>query len=116
MARRSLEELRERALGWVAALQGAAMSVRVVEVVSVTGGGTFAGEEMPSVALAIDTSVADSLLGWLRMAESPVVARIKDGAVLCDARTVLPDEDETLLASLRWAMGRAAVGPPDPQS
>jgi L-seryl-tRNA(Ser) seleniumtransferase len=116
MARKSLEELRARALRWASALQDAPMRARVLEVSSVTGGGTFAGEEMPSVALGIDTVVADSLLGWLRLAESPVVARIKDGAVLCDARTVLPDEDEPLLASLRWAIGRAAAGPPGPRS
>jgi L-seryl-tRNA(Ser) seleniumtransferase len=109
MTRASLDELRKRAGRWADALADGPMPARVIEVTAVTGGGTFAGEEMPSVAIAIDTTDADALLGRLRRAPTPVVARIKDGCVLCDARTVLPDEDEALVASVRWAMARPGV-------
>jgi L-seryl-tRNA(Ser) seleniumtransferase len=105
MTRRPIAELRERASRWAAALDGAGVAVRVVDVASVTGGGTYAGEEMPSVALAIQVADADALLERLREAEHPVVARIKDGVVLCDARTVLPGEDEALVGAIRSATG-----------
>jgi L-seryl-tRNA(Ser) seleniumtransferase len=107
MVKRPIEELRARAVGWARALEGI-VATRVVDVTSVTGGGTFAGEEMPSVALAIDTPDADKWLGCLRSAPAPVLARIKDGAVLLDARTVLPEEDGALVAAVQRAAQAAA--------
>jgi len=39
----------------------------------------------------------------LRAADPPVVARIEGGRVLLDPRTVLPGEDEAVLAAVRGA-------------
>jgi L-seryl-tRNA(Ser) seleniumtransferase len=100
----SLAQLLARARAWVARLEEAGVKARVVELCSVTGGGTFAGEEIPSAGLAIDGSDPDALLAALRRAEPPVLARIKEGVVVCDARTVLPGEDDALLASVRSAL------------
>jgi L-seryl-tRNA(Ser) seleniumtransferase len=100
----SFAELLARAQAWVACLEEAGVKARVVKLRSVTGGGTFAGEEIPSAGLAIDGSDPDGLLAALRRAEPPVLARIEEGAVVCDARTVLPGEDEALLASVRSAL------------
>jgi len=104
MARCSLEELRARATGWAAALEDTGAKLRVIDVASVTGGGTYAGLEIPSVGLAILGAHPDALLARLRQAPHPVLARIGGGAVVCDARTVLPGEDAALLASVRWAL------------
>jgi L-seryl-tRNA(Ser) seleniumtransferase len=100
----SLAQLLARARAWVARLEEAGVKARVVELCSVTGGGTFAGEEIPSAGLAIDGSDPDALLAALRRAEPPVFARIEEGVVVCDARTVLPGEDDALLASVRSAL------------
>jgi L-seryl-tRNA(Ser) seleniumtransferase len=105
MMRRTVAELRERATRWARALEASSVTARVVDLASVTGGGTYAGEDVPSVGLAFDVADADSALAALRRAESPVLARIEDGAVVCDARTVLPGEDDALLESVRAALG-----------
>jgi L-seryl-tRNA(Ser) seleniumtransferase len=113
MTLRPVSELRERATRWAATLEAAGVKARVIEVASVTGGGTFPGEDLPSVGIALDAPDPDGLLAALRRAESPVLARIADGVVVCDARTVLPGEDEALLASLTSAQehsGRDSSG------
>jgi L-seryl-tRNA(Ser) seleniumtransferase len=104
MAMRPLPELQARAQGWADSLADTGARVRVVLLGSVTGGGTFAGEEMRSAGLAIEGESADALLARLRSGEPPVLARIEDGAVVCDARTVLPGEDESLLSALAAAL------------
>jgi L-seryl-tRNA(Ser) seleniumtransferase len=96
-------ELRERADRWAKALAQDGVDARVLDLASVTGGGTYAGEHLPSVGIAIHSGDAEALLDALRRAEAPVLARIEDGAVVCDARTVLPGEDEALLCSLKEA-------------
>jgi L-seryl-tRNA(Ser) seleniumtransferase len=104
MMLRPLAELRERADRWTAALVAAGARAHVVDLSSVTGGGTFPGESLPSVGIALDAPDPDALLAALRRAESPVLARIHDGVVVCDARTVLPGEDEALLEGLTEAL------------
>jgi L-seryl-tRNA(Ser) seleniumtransferase len=104
MTRCPIAGLRERATRWATALVAAGASARVVDLASVTGGGTFPGENVPSVGIALDASDPDAVLAALRRAEHPVLARVEDGAVVCDARTVLPGEDDRLLTSLKTAI------------
>jgi L-seryl-tRNA(Ser) seleniumtransferase len=47
---------------------------------------------------------ADALAARLRRADPPVMARIEDGRVLLDPRTVLPGEDAAVVAALRGAL------------
>ncbi len=79
----------------------------VVETRSTIGGGSLPGETLPSFALSIDPgdAGADALTGRLRAAAVPVIARIEDDRVLLDPRTVLPSQDESLLAGLGGALG-----------
>jgi L-seryl-tRNA(Ser) seleniumtransferase len=102
MVRRSAEALRARVEGWLTALDAGA-GARAVPVSSVAGGGTYAGDNLPSWALALATDDADALVARLRTGDPPVLARIENGAVLLDARTVLDDEDAALLAAVRAA-------------
>jgi L-seryl-tRNA(Ser) seleniumtransferase len=104
MTLRPIADLRERATRWAASLDAAGATARVVDLASVTGGGTFPGEDVPSVGIAVDTPDPDAVLAALRRAKSPVLARIDDGRVVCDARTVLPGEDEALLEALKEAL------------
>jgi L-seryl-tRNA(Ser) seleniumtransferase len=108
MTLRPLEELLARAEGWATSLEAAGVKARVVKLSSITGGGTFAGEQIPSAGIALESADPDGLLAALRLGEPPVLARIEEGVVVCDARTVLSGEDEGLLASLRAALAPGA--------
>jgi L-seryl-tRNA(Ser) seleniumtransferase len=80
-------------------------TVEVVELASVVGGGALPGVELPSAGLAITGDDPDALAARLRHGDPPVIARIADGRVLLDLRTVAPDEDAELVAALRAALG-----------
>jgi L-seryl-tRNA(Ser) seleniumtransferase len=53
------------------------------------------------VAIAAQAIGADELLSRLRGNDPPVVARIEEGRVLLDLRTVFPAEDEEIVAALQ---------------
>ncbi len=53
---------------------------------------------------AAGQSVLDMLATRLRTGEPPVVARIHRNSLLLDPRTVLPEQDDALLAALRTAL------------
>jgi L-seryl-tRNA(Ser) seleniumtransferase len=104
MVRRTSVELEARARSWADRLAGVGFETTVIPLSSVAGGGTYAEEKIPSVGLALHVADPDALALRLRTAAVPVLPRIEDGAVVCDARTVLPEEDDAFLASLRWAL------------
>jgi L-seryl-tRNA(Ser) seleniumtransferase len=60
------------------------------------------GESLPTrlLALTCDGLSADQLAERLRVGELPIVARVEDGRVLLDLRTVLPDEDDMIEQTL----------------
>ncbi len=92
------------------ALAGVAPALRttVVEAESVVGGGALPAVGLPTAALAVDPDPggADRLAATLRAGHPPVVARVLDGRLLIDLRTVLPEEEESLLAALAGASGK----------
>ena len=59
---------------------------------------------LPTFVLALPAGDADALAARLRRADPPVVARIEDGRVLLDPRTVMPDEDEAVMRAIRGAL------------
>jgi L-seryl-tRNA(Ser) seleniumtransferase len=81
--------------------------VQVVASSAAVGGGSLPGQTLPSRALAICAPSADRLAAALRAAATPVVARIERDRLLLDLRTVLPDQDATLSASVREALAAA---------
>lgn len=107
--RTPLDVLRRRATRWSESLGVFSERCDIVDVASATGGGTLASD-IPSVALAIAVESPDELARSLRMQRPPVVARIEAGRVLLDPRTVLPEEDDAVVAALRAALG--GVDPP----
>jgi L-seryl-tRNA(Ser) seleniumtransferase len=79
--------------------------VRVAEGHSVVGGGTFPGVELPGwtvrLAREVGAGGASVLAAALRGGDPPVAARIEDGEVVLDLRTVDPDDDGLLARRLR---------------
>jgi L-seryl-tRNA(Ser) seleniumtransferase len=93
-------ELRARAQAWVDQLgQG-----DVLPGESTVGGGSLPGETLPTFLLALNTRSPNRLLARLRHGEPPLVARLQDDCLVLDPRTVLPEQEEALLATLRAAL------------
>jgi len=102
---RPLDELEATARRWLARVAGRATQAELRPGRSAVGGGTLPGETLPTWLLALPGPDPAALLAALRRAPTPVVARIGDGAVLLDPRTVLDGEEEALLAALEAALG-----------
>ena len=95
MATAPVESLRARAV---------ALGVgEVVDSISLVGGGSLPGFEVPSVGVALPGDHAAEL----RRARCPVITRVRDGQTVADLRTVDPSEDKSLAEALA-AIGGAA--------
>jgi len=71
--------------------------IRIVEGRSTIGGGSTPGETLPTFLVSVSPkSSPDRFAARLRAGSPPVVARIVDGAVCFDLRTVLPNQDDTI--------------------
>ncbi len=70
----------------------------VVDTEAVAGGGSLPGLEIPSAAVAIASRTARTIATNLRLAR--VIVRVDDDRVICDLRTVDPEDDERLTAAL----------------
>jgi L-seryl-tRNA(Ser) seleniumtransferase len=71
------------------------LNVEVVDGESVIGGGAAPGASLPTKLLALSGEglSADELAGRLRGNDPPIVARVEEGRVLLDLRTVFPEQD-----------------------
>jgi L-seryl-tRNA(Ser) seleniumtransferase len=78
------------------------LQVEVIESRSVLGGGAAPGSTLPTRVLAVmgEGVKADDLCARLRQWEKPIIARVEEGRVLLDLRTVEPAQDETIVAAL----------------
>ena len=101
------QEIEGRAARWKSQLPitGAVISSR-----SAVGGGSLPGETLPTWVLALSCEGSEggpeAVMKRLREAKPPVVARIEDDQVILDPRTVLPEEEDSLLTALRDAFSR----------
>jgi L-seryl-tRNA(Ser) seleniumtransferase len=99
MAHTPVVALVERAQSMVHAIGSAAVCLQHTH--AVPGGGTLPGRTIPSAGVRCD----GDLTGLLRDRDIPIVARIQDGATICDLRTVDPEDDDEVVAALREAVG-----------
>ena len=106
--RTPLVAVRARAEAWRDTLASRGVRVEVVDLEAAMGGGTLAEAALASVGIAL-AGDAEHLAALLRAGDPPVVARIHEGRLLFDARTVLPGEDEALLAAVSAAEAAAAI-------
>ena len=97
MATAPLDGLRARADEIAAGVPAA----KVVDTEAVAGGGSLPGLTIPSAGVAVEVPAPARALAHLR--EHDVVARIEDDAVVCDLRTVDPDDDERVARALAAA-------------
>ena len=81
---------------------GARVQVEVVDSEGRAGGGALPLAPLPSRALALTVPplASQELEARLRQAATPVIGRVERGVVLLDLRTLLPGDQEALLASL----------------
>ncbi len=100
----STEALHECARSWANALASDGLQIELRPDHSAIGGGALPGQTLPTTLLALAVAQPDCLAARLRRGDPPVIARIADDAVLFDPRTVLPGQDEALLAAIRAAL------------
>ena len=94
-----LDQLRATAESWAHTLGG-----EVITGESMVGGGSLPGATLPTALLALTPPNADAFAAQLRAADPPVIARIADGRVLFDPRTILPTQGDDLLRAVRSAL------------
>jgi len=99
-----LEEIERRAGLWAEALGDLAS---LVPGETMVGGGSLPGGSLPTKMVAVGAgkdkpkNLAQKISEKLRRGEVPVVGRISDDVLLLDPRSVLPEEDETVIRALR---------------
>ena len=95
MMRLSKEEVDARAQAVAASVHTPGVSVQVIDGESVIGGGAAPSALLPTrlVAIASKHFAADQVASRLRAFEPPVIARVEEGRVLLDLRTVFPEQD-----------------------
>jgi len=95
-----LAELQARASEWQTRLAAQGIAAKVLPGESAIGGGSLPGETLPTVRLAIDHPSPDAAAAALRRQTTPVICTIQQDRLLFDPRTVLLEQEETLLNAL----------------
>jgi L-seryl-tRNA(Ser) seleniumtransferase len=91
MASAPVEKLRDRAT-----VIAKSSRADVVDCMSVAGGGSVPGLEIPSAGVALSGDRTEAL----RLSQPPIIARIHAGMTLCDLRSVDPADDGALATAL----------------
>ena len=86
--------------------RGVGGAAELIEGESEVGGGSFPGAKLPTWLVRLNPQhLAPSTLSErLRGADPPIIARIADGRVLLDPRTIFPDQIETVARAARAAL------------
>ena len=102
MMRLTQQEIGKRAEAVAAKVASPKLKAEIIDGESVIGGGAAPSSVLPTrlVALSCAGVSADELAARLRSADPPVIARVEDGRVLLDLRTVFPEQDEAVRATL----------------
>ena len=95
-------EIGSRAEALAAQLLSSAVKIEVIDGESVIGGGAAPSSVLPTrlLALSCDGISADELAARLRLSDPPIIARVEQGRVLLDLRTVFADQDPIVAAAL----------------
>jgi L-seryl-tRNA(Ser) seleniumtransferase len=72
--------------------------IELLDGESLIGGGSAPSATLPTKLLAVSVNnlSANDLAARLRHSDPPVIARVEDGRLLLDLRTVFPEQDEVL--------------------
>ena len=95
MMKLSHEAIGRRAEEVASQVQSADLNIEVIAGESVIGGGAAPSAVLPTRVLAITsrTLSAEELSKRLRKSKPPIIARVEEGRVLLDLRTVFPEQD-----------------------
>jgi L-seryl-tRNA(Ser) seleniumtransferase len=101
MMRLSAGEIGQRAHA-LALLLRPPFSADVIEGESVIGGGAAPGAKLPTqlLAMTVQGMSADEVASRLRKNDPPIVARVEEGRVLLDLRTVFAEQDAEIAKAL----------------
>ena len=96
-------EMRADALAETLRAGAPTMHAEVIDGESVIGGGAAPSSVLPTrlLALTCEGLSADELSSRLRASDPPVIARVEEGRVLIDLRTVFPEQDRLIVDALR---------------
>ncbi|HHH41890.1 MAG TPA: L-seryl-tRNA(Sec) selenium transferase [Chloroflexi bacterium] len=94
------DEVRRRAQRWVRRLRRAGLPVQVIAGCSTVGGGSLPGETLPTWLVALALPSPDAVAARLRRHHPPIIARIEEERLVLDPRTVLPEQERTLLEGM----------------
>ena len=102
MMQLSKNEIGSRAEALAACIANPKLDIEVVDGESLLGGGAAPSAVLPTrlLALTCDGLSADELNAGLRGSEIPIIARVDEGRVLLDLRTVFPEQDAAVAAAL----------------
>jgi L-seryl-tRNA(Ser) seleniumtransferase len=100
MISHSEPSLKKRARMWARKLKGLGVTAQVVPGRSTVGGGSLPGETLPTHLVALEAGSPDTVATRLRGGEPPIITRIEDDRLVLDPRTVLPEQDTTLLQAV----------------
>ena len=96
------QEIASRAAALAAAVPAGSLHVDLLDGDSVVGGGSAPSATLPTRLLALTSRKlsADELATRLRSSNPPIIARVEQGRVLLDLRTVFPAQDAVVLKAL----------------
>jgi len=102
MMRLSRDDIGQRAEGLAARVMAARLKIEIVDGESVLGGGAAPSAVLPTrvMALSCEGLSADELAAQLRGSDPPIIARIEEGHVVLDLRTVFPQQDAAVATAL----------------
>jgi L-seryl-tRNA(Ser) seleniumtransferase len=92
-----IDAIESRAQAMASAIEAAA----VIDGRSMIGGGSLPEESLPTRLVALDARSPNAIAARLR--EQRVVARVEDGRVLLDPRTIAPADDHAVVQACREA-------------
>jgi L-seryl-tRNA(Ser) seleniumtransferase len=102
MMRLTKEAIGERAAKMAAQIDSPKLKTEMMDGESILGGGSAPSSVLPTrvLALSCDGLSADEFAERLRGSDPPIIARVEEGRVLLDLRTVFPEQDSAIAAAL----------------
>lgn len=102
MMRISPAEIENRADQIATRVRSNKLTIEIIDGQSVIGGGAAPSATLPTRLLAITCNglSANEIATRLRMFDPSIIARVEDGRVLLDLRTVFPEQDEAVAKAL----------------
>lgn len=107
MMRLTKEEIGKRAEALAVRIVGPKIKAEIVDGESILGGGAAPSSALPTrvLTISVDGLSANELSERLRAFDPPVIARVEEGRVLLDLRTVFPEQDKVLTSALAGIVG-----------